>query len=525
MAKSRAHVFAPSLFALAVSACHPAPTPNASLGPVQLDAGQVAGLAEPGGVSSFHGVPFAAPPVGPLRWRAPEPVKPWNGVRRATQRSSICMQVDERRGVHRPLPVSEDCLYLNVWTGAASARERRPVMVWIHGGGFVGGTGAEAQSEGTHLAQKGVVLVSINYRLGPLGFLAHPELTAEAGGSGDYGLLDQIAALRWVQRNISGFGGDPGNVTIFGESAGSASVSALMASPLAKGLFQKAIGESGAEMGYEPPLRPATLAEAETSGRTFAKALRARSIADLRGRSAAELIRAPAPVWGPVVDGRVLPAPPEAMSRQARSSDVTLLVGWNADEGVEFTDRPNVEAMTRSRFEQLARTRFGAKAGAFLAAYPARTDAEARASFLALLGDEFIGYPTWLWLEGQRRTSKAPVYRYHFERGVPVPPTQTAWWPVAFHSGEILYVFDNLGAAPWAWTQGDRKLASLMSAYWINFAKSGDPNGPGLPSWPADAPGQPEVVFHFNQVSAAAKIAGSEALQFLDDSPEAKRPH
>lgn len=466
---------------------------------VRTQAGLVEGtVSADGHVRTFIGIPYAAPPVGQLRWQAPQPVTPWDGVRKATTFGARCMQGPIFSDMIFRDQMSEDCLYLNVWTPDRAAH--LPVMVWIYGGGFQGGSASEPRQDGTHLAGKGVIVVSMNYRLGVFGFLAHPELTKEAAShaSGNYGLLDQIAALAWVQKNIAAFGGDQGNVTIFGESAGSLSVSAIMASPLAKGLVHKAIGESGAYLaGPGGPLAPKSLSAAEALGATFATSAGADSLAALRARTADEVLKAslergPADWFAPGVDGYVLPEDPYAIYVAGRQLHVPLLAGWNAGEGragvVLAKDKVTAQGFTAQTHE-----RFKDNADALLKVYPAGTDAGAVESAAALAGDLFMGYGTWKWLDVQLQTGGSPVYRYSFDRDRPVPADlkvngvpATAKDIGARHAGEIEYVFGALASDTQApWEPVDTTISGLMMSYWSNFARSGNPNGAGLPSWPA----------------------------------------
>jgi len=463
---------------------------------VKTEGGEVRGAAiGTTGIRVFKGVPYAAPPTGERRWTAPQPPPAWEGVRDATAFGPGCVQGKVFGDIHFDRQ-DEDCLNLNIWTPAKGG-ERLPVMVWIHGGGFVAGGGGEPRHDGEAFARKGIVLVSINYRLGVFGFFAHPELTRESGrsASGNYGLLDQVAALRWVRDNIAAFGGDPANVTIFGESAGSFSVSALVASPLAKGLFHKAIGESGAFFSAGTlPLR--SLAAAEDQGVKFASEMGASSLAELRAKPAAELLAAASkprqPGFSPILDGYFMPEEPSAIYAAGRHSRVPLLAGWNADEIRQaVTMRP--EKPTVASFTADVRKRFGKLADAVLAAYPARDDAEALESAAALASDTFIGYGTWKWIETHLQSSGSAVYRYSFDRKIPVEPGAAVMGrPVtaadvgARHAGEIEYVFGSLKLSlpKVPWEEADWKLSDAMTSYWANFARSGDPNGSGLPPWP-----------------------------------------
>jgi para-nitrobenzyl esterase len=446
--------------------------------------------AGPAGVRSFKGIPYAQPPIGALRWRPPQPVSPWSGVRSAEAFGPNSMQgvVFDDIDPHAA-GVSEDCLYLNVWTPSLEMDAPAAVMVWIHGGGFVVGSGAEPRYDGTNLAAKGIVVVTVNHRLNALGFLAHPELTKESPvhASGNYGMLDLVAALGWVTHNIRAFGGDPGRITVAGESAGSEAVSALMASPLARGLFHRAIGESGA-MFPTPSRAPVRLADAEAAGLTFAKKAKARSLAELRSLSAEEVLAA-APGLGfrPIVDGHFLPRSPAAIFAEGAQNDVPLMAGWNKDEGFNFT---LLQGENRdSSYPVLVRGLFANRSEEALRHYPSGSAELDKASARALGGDLTIIHSTWAWLEAQRQTGRAPLYRFRFERA---PLTPEGWFELgpgetagAFHAGEILYVFNTLDAFPWRITADDQKIADLTGAYWLNFVRSGDPNGPDLPVWPA----------------------------------------
>jgi len=501
---------------------------DATADEVRTKAGVVEGTAEPdGAVRVFRGIPFAAPPVGDLRWREPQPVAPWPGARKAVDFGPRCRQgriFDDM--VFRDEP-SEDCLYLNVWTPARSAAEKLPVMVWIHGGGFQAGSASEPRQDGGRLARKGVVVVGLNYRLGVFGFLAHPALTKESGrgASGNYGLMDQVAALGWVRDNIAAFGGDPGNVTIFGESAGSFAVSALVASPLARGLFHRAIGESGAYLGRHA-LEPMTLAASEKGGARLAASIGASSLADLRAKPADEVLGAALkfqPWFAPTVDGYVLPRDPRDIYAAGEQARVPLLAGSNADEvraGVILgKKRP-----TAKSFVDETRSKYGAAADALLKVYPAGSDEEALESAGSLAGDLFLAYATWKWTDVHGRTAGAPVYRYSFDRKIPVAPgTKIEGKPAtaadigARHAGEIEYVFGALDSEPKVpWEAADRQLSDLMMAYWSNFARAGDPNGPGLPKWPRYDGEDGFPVMHLDVASAARPDVLRKRYETLD---------
>lgn len=490
--------------------------------PVQTDKGAVEGTVAASGVRVFRGIPYAAPPTGPLRWKAPQPAASWTGVRKADAFGARCPQVKVWDDMVFRDEMSEDCLYLNVWTPADA--KGLPVMVWIHGGGFVAGSASEPRQDGERLARKGVVVVSLNYRMGVFGFLAHPALTKESKdrASGNYGLQDQVAALRWVQANAAAFGGDPANVTIFGESAGSFAVSALMSSPAAKGLFHRAIGESGAFFtAGDQTLALKSLADGEQAGAKLGETLQAKDLAALRALSVDALLKATtgegAPRFGPILDGLVLKEPAYTTFAARRQNDVPLLAGWNEDE-IRAAVTLNPVKPTPQTFADEVRKRFGAQADAVLAGYPAKDDAQALESAAALTSDLFIGYATWKWIEMQAQHGKSAVYGYSFDRDIPLPKDHKVNGVAvssqdigARHAGEIEYVFgmlDSLPAVPWE--DADRTLSDQMMTYWSNFARSGDPNGPGLPAWPRYTGKDDAAVLH---------LAGSTAAR-----PDERRP-
>jgi para-nitrobenzyl esterase len=451
--------------------------------PVQIESGTLQGV-EAQGLSIYKGIPYAAAPLGELRWRAPQPVRSWKGVRKATTFAPACLQTGVSMPGEAPPAVSEDCLYLNIWAPAKKAEGRRPVLVWIHGGGYTNGSAAMPLYWGDRLAHRGVIVVTIAYRLGPLGFLAHPELTGESAhhSSGNYGLMDQIAALEWVHKNIAAFGGDPNRVTIAGQSSGSISVSILMASPLAKGLFQRAIGESG---GLFEPLQLAPkylLANAEKDGEKFASSLGAASIKALRQLPAARLTSNDSGITHPVIESYLLPQSPYEVFVSGRQNDVPLLVGSNAEEARAMV---NVTGVTAATFESDIAQSFGALPPALLAAYPHSTDEEAPTARLDFERDLRFGWDMWAWARLQASTGHSPVYYYSFRQRPPFPMDSVyAGWG-ASHFAEMWYVFDHLDQYTWQWTSADRRMAAGLSAYWVNFAWSGNPNGTGLPEWPA----------------------------------------
>jgi para-nitrobenzyl esterase len=477
--------------------------------PVKLDTGLVSGApGKNAEVRVFKGIPFAAPPVGDLRWKPPQPAAKWEGVRAGDQFGNSCMQggagggrggaakggapkgpapdaakgPTPGRGPAGP-PNSEDCLFLNIWTAAKSASDKRPVMVWLHPGGYTSGSGASPATDGENLAMKGAVLVTINYRLGIFGFFSHPELTAESPhhASGNYALMDQAAALQWVQKNIAGFGGDPKKVLVFGDSAGSSSIGNLVASPLTKGTFQRALGESGAWMGLSVT-GMTKLAAAEKNGLDAAERLGAKSLAELRAKPAAEVLGAGR--GGPAIDGWFLPDDPANIYAQGKQNDVPLLLGSNKDEGT-FFNCPTTAAM----FTNQNKMRFGDLADAFFKIYPAGSDEEATLSSCAVSRDQ-LGFVMRTWAAAQTKTGKSKAYVYFFTHEPPIAggnpppsPVVVATQQGATHGAEAAYVFENPGMRPW--TDLDRQLSDTISSYWVNFAANGDPNGKGLPVWPA----------------------------------------
>ena len=515
---------------------------------VQVESGSLAGEWNADQtVCVFKGVPYARPPVGPLRWRPPQPPEHWSGIRPADTFGPRCVQPNRPPhavGYFGPEPESEDCLYLNVWTAAPTRGEQRPVMLWLHGGAFLVGSGSLPIFGGGGLAKRGAVVVTINYRLGRLGFLAHPGLSAEQphGTSGNYGLLDQIAALRWVQANIAAFGGDPSRVTIFGQSAGSSSVSSLMASPLAKGLFHRAIGQSGGAF-FASIMAP--LAVAEQAGAKFARALGAGTIEELRSKPFRELqFRRPdengilkevydasehggidrANAWA-VIDGYVHPDSVMNVFARGEQHDVPLITGATADEG---STQPAISSV--AELERRARADYGDKAEAFLARFPARNDAEAMLASRRAIGTRIFNWENWTWANMQVKTARSPVFFYHFGHVPPKPLFAGRGGDLeralgAFHTAEIPYVFETLDARDWPWRDLDRELSGVMARYWINFAAAGDPNGSGLPAWPRYAPAQPTTLV-FDQGVRVGTVPDIETLRFwtdLDDSLRRRR--
>ena len=478
------------------------------------------------GLSVYRGVPFARPPVGDLRWRAPEPADGWSGVRQAGTFGSPCMQAIGRGPRPDGLTPSEDCLYLNVWAPPRHAKTKAPVMVWIYGGGFRGGAGSEPVFDGAALARQGVIVVTFNYRLGKFGFMAHPELTAESGhgASGNYGLMDQIAALKWVRNNISAFGGDPKNVTIFGQSAGGHSVNFLTASPLAKGLFAKAIGESAG--GFAPVTAKTyfghtlrTLKQTEARGLAMQTLFKAKDITDLRKVPAADLNAAPVldddDMGWVTLDGWVMPDTVDHIFQQGRQNDVPTIMGYNSNEGASFAHRN-----TLGDFNAQTASDMGERALDYSELYPANDNVTALRASEHATRDNHFGWQTWTWARLQTQTGKSPIWYFLFDIHPPIPDTDPSvrnnspdWG--AHHGAEIPYVFQTFYPATWAWTARDRRLAKIVSAYWVRFAKTGNPNRKGLPNW---APYDPRREAHmvFDDSPSLRPITNQSQLAFWD---------
>jgi len=472
--------FAFALAFLGLSVAQPSQAEHLSA-PVKVSGGKIAGIDD-GTLNIYLGVPFAAPPFGPLRWRSPQAIVPWTGVKQTRTLSSACAPNAD----WLPNPKSEDCLYLNVW--APKSAKDLPVIVWIHGGGYYGGTAGQPVFDGASLAKHGAVVVTLNYRLGIFGFFSHPELTAESpdNASGNQGIEDQIAALKWVKGNISVFGGDPTKVTIMGESAGGESVAILVASPLAKGLFQRAIAESGNDA---LPIEPSEDEQfdrntAEKQGETFARSVGATHLSDLRAMSIDELKKK---AWSPrtIVDGHVLKEDLTTTYRNHHQNDVALLVGWNAQEGKdlapEILDTSDFSAPKHN--ERVAKLLGYTPTDLLLRAYPGTTDAEAKASITQLTND-WWGWRMWYWAGLQARFGHSKSYLYFFAH-LPAQLPNCGYGCGVGHGAEVQYVFDHLDWETRPWTTQDRQLAFQLADTWVNFAKLGSPDGTGLPDWEA----------------------------------------
>jgi len=479
--------------------------------PVRTGGGLIEGV-EDSSLQVFKGVPFAAPPVGSLRWRPPQPAPAWPGVRRADHFAPECPQVGAYPDDAPAEPMSEDCLYLNIWAPPAAANSKLPVMVWIYGGGLMNGSASTPLYTGDVLARRGVIVVTANYRLGALGFLAHPDLTRESGRhrSGNYGFLDQIAALAWVRRNIAAFGGDPGNVTVFGQSSGSISVSALTSSPLARGLFQRAIGESG---GLFEPLEVAPqfrLKGAEQEGKDFGKRTGAKTLEALRAMPALEILKV-GYVPHLVVDGYALTEPPYDAYRAGRQNPIDLLVGSNADEGGYFLkDREITAADLR---DELRRDFPGPIVSLIGPKRPA-TDAEARAAYVRFESDMRFRWDMWTWARLQARSGRR-VFLYDYAHVTRYRPGNRLYGWGAAHGTEMPYVFGHLDPQAASWTDEDRRFSNTMVGYWTNFAKTGDPNESGLPAWPNFTPSKSQAM-KLDRTIAPGAFRGRAGLDRID---------
>jgi para-nitrobenzyl esterase len=510
---------------------------------VRIDTGTLAGVvgATQPTVRVFKGIPYAAPPLGENRWRAPQPAARWDGVRNADAFGAPCAAGAPfggrgggggGRGARGDAPGqppgaaappreparSEDCLYLNVWTSATSANDKRPVMLWIYGGGFTGGSGGMAWYDGENLAAKGPVIVTINYRLGSLGFFAHPDLAKEAGhsGSGNYGMMDAIAALQWVKRNIAAFGGDPNKVTVAGESAGAIMVGALVGSPQAKGLFTRAIAESGGWMGLTMARMRAS-SDAEAAGVKAVEALGVKTMAELRAKPMNDLTGLQSA--GLVVDGYVIPEDTSLTFQAGKENVVDALTGSNKDEAnfgicgptAGLVGRGGGSTLTVDAFKTAAERKYGEMAPEYLKLYPAMTDDQARHAAHEACADEI----TWnmrQWAAAQEKKGKK-AYTYFFSHiqtvnGQPSPAGAT-------HTAEISFAWNNpKGQATQTWNDADIKLADQMSSYWVNFIMKGDPNGNGLPKWPEFKDLSKSTVMVFGDTPQAEPAAPAPKLAF-----------
>ncbi|MEH6308787.1 carboxylesterase/lipase family protein [Olivibacter sp. CPCC 100613] len=500
------------------------------------------------GIYVFKGVPFAAPPIGPLRWRAPQPVKKWEGVRKADKFGPRAMQRPVFGDMNfRSDGMSEDCLYLNVWTPTKSFKEKLPVLVYFYGGGLIAGDGSEPRYDGESMARQGIVAVTVNYRLNIFGFFSHPELTKESSfkASGNYGLLDQHAALKWVQENIAAFGGDPDKVTIAGESAGSFSVSAQMASPLSKGLFRAAIGESGSLLGNRPlPTRTMS----EKKGQAFASAIGAPSLDALRAIPADKLIEAtarPDAAFSVNIDGYLFQKDPVTVFKSGEQAHVPLLVGWNSEEMNYRALLGSLEPIA-ANFVQVVKDRFKEDAPALIQVYSAEADQDMEQVATDFAGDQFIAYGTWRWSDLHSKTGANPVYRYLYTRARPAMRAEmgnavaglaggvikgeeatkqrTPLSKGAVHSAEIEYALGNLPSnRVYDWEPEDYKVSAILQTYFANFVKSGNPNGLGVPAWPTIQKGEAAEVMYIDTISRVVKEKHRDRYLLLEKLADSEK--
>ena len=507
---------------------------------VKIANGILEGTSE-SGINVFRGVPYATPPVGDLRWREPQPVKNWSGVRKADKFGPRAMQLPVFGDMNfRSNGMGEDCLYLNVWSPSKNGKDKLPVLVYFYGGGFLAGDGSEPRYDGESMARRGVVSVTVNYRLGVFGFLSHPELTKESPyhASGNYGLLDQSVALQWVQKNIAAFGGDPKKITIAGESAGSFSVSAQMASPLSKNIIAGAIGESGSLLGNAT----VTLPDAEKSGANWAKGINKNSLAELRAMNADDLLKATAKAgFGtfPVcVDGYFFPKSPLEIFDKGEQAHVPLLVGWNSQEMV-YQMVLGADKPTLDNYKKAVQKLYAENATEAMKIYTASTDEEAEQTATELASDRFIGFSTWRWGDVQTKTGGKPVYRYLYARPRPamrpemgnatanlaggvtkdtIGKAPKASLPKgAVHSAEIEYALGNLSTnRVYDWQPEDYMVSEIMQAYFANFIKTGNPNGLGVPDWPAVASNKPAQVMYIDINTRAETEKTRDRYLFLE---------
>ncbi len=501
--------------------------------------GIVEGVKETSGILAFKGIPFAAPPVGDFRWKEPQPVKKWEGVLQTKKFGPRAMQAPIFGDMNfRSNGMSEDCLYLNVWT--PSIKGKAPVLVYFYGGGFVAGDGSEGRYDGESMAKKGIVTITVNYRLGVFGSLAHPELTNESAhhSSGNYGLEDQAASLKWVKENIASFGGDPNKITIAGESAGSVSVSAQMVSPLSRNLIAGAIGESGSLLGALPPI---ALADAEKNGIEFAKKLKVSSLAEMRKVDADSILRA-ATQYGAfrfpmTLDGYFFPKDPAAIFNASEQAQVPILVGWNSEESGARAILGK-EAFTIENYTNAVKKLYGEKSDAILKLYSPATDEDVEQVARELAGDRFISFSTWRWADLHEKTGKGnPVYRYYYTRprppmtpemgdaipglaggvqrntGAPKPPIPKG----AVHSAEIEYCMGNLHLNKvYAWTNDDYKVSETMQDFFANFIKTGNPNGNTVPNWPSTKSAKPSPVMYIDVKSESKQDPFADRYKLLE---------
>jgi para-nitrobenzyl esterase len=483
----------------------------------KVTGGEVDGL-NADGLSIFKGIPFAAPPVGDLRWKAPAPVQRWTGIKKTVSFAHPCIQdVGMAKSMGAPVDISEDCLYIDIWTPAMTSKENLPVLFWIYGGGFSGGMTSVPMYDGAKLAQKGIVVVSVAYRVGPLGFLAHPELSRESGkGSGNYGMQDIIFGLQWVKKNISKFGGNPSRVTIFGHSAGGMAVSMLSASPAAKGLFHGAISMSGGsfapprvanEAGQNVP----SLKLAESTGEKFLKKLGAGDIKAARAIKAEDIqkgVQGLSERFWPVADGNIIPGDQYELYKAGRFNDTPILIGTASDEAATFQIGRKPTENEKETFEKQIRSGYESQAEAILKVYPHSTKEEAFKAAKGVQRESTFTWSTWTWAKLQSQKGKGKAFMYCFDYHAPESPDGSG------HGTDVPYVFQTLGGKDKP-KPADLALSEMMSSLWVNFVKTGNPNGPGLPAWPAFTEQDQKVMF-FDPASSARPIPNLDKLKAFD---------
>ncbi|MCS5722576.1 carboxylesterase family protein [Herbiconiux sp. CPCC 203407] len=518
---------------------------NDTITTVRVDSGELDGVVDPAtGARSFLGVPYAAPPVGPLRWKPPQHLEPWEGVRAAKSFGPSAIQAPPAEGslyFGGEREFSEDCLNLNVWTGA-EGDSGRPVVVWLHFGAYQFGSASNPFYDGTALAAAGLTVVSVNHRLGRLGFLAHPDLSAESGygGSGNYGLMDQVAALEWVQRNIEAFGGDPRNVTLFGVSAGGNSVHNLRSSPLAEGLFAKAIAQSAPGVapaldGFGHPANASTLAAGEQAGEELFDLLGISTLAELRSLPVDRLMEVQLPRTGgpwafdlipgaaislhvfdsgyPVIDGHVLPKTPLEAYADGTAIDVPFIAGNAGNEASGLPYLPTLAA-----YETYVEDEFGVDAAEVLRLYPASDDASAQAASWQLVADQIFVWSNWTAARLQSARLSSPVWHYRFLQEPAVPASAGVIegdYAGAFHGSDVPYIFGTLDSRAWDWTDDDRRLSDAIQRSWVSFARTGDPTDGGALEWPEFDPARPSSRI-WQAESRIDDVSDGERMAFWD---------
>jgi para-nitrobenzyl esterase len=485
---------------------------------IRVSQGLLAGInSSDGQIRIYKGVPYAAPPVGDLRWQEPQAPQHWKGIRMADHYANSAMQATGARNPWtaefiNDQPVSEDCLYLNIWAPKRQKGKKFAILVYIHGGGYTEGSGSTSITDGENLARKGIIVININYRLGIFGFFAHPELTSESvhHSSGNYGLMDQLAALKWIHENVSAFGGDPERVTVCGQSAGAGCVHDLVVSPLVKGMISGGIAESGSDLVPRTPML--TLPQAEKACSDFAASIGLHSLKQLRALPANQLLALTKKLPGvlrPIIDGWFLPQSVPAIYREGKQNDVPILTGINADEG---SAKSNYGKLSAEEFKKQSQQLYGDMYNEFEQLYPAATDTEAAKAQIESARDFGLA-STYLWAAAHIKTSRAHTYTYYFNHPIPWP--QFPQYGV-FHSSEIPYVFSNLNRLNRPWEPADRQLSETMSSYWINFINSGNPNGANLPTWPQISFNTDQTLY-IDVITEPKTVLPSNKMRFFQD--------